>query len=106
MISYKNLKGNSNVKCYNISENYIDIEFYNTPLVYRYSNVVPGRQVLNELKRLAIQGHGLNSYINKYVKENYETLKIDEYEIDINGISFSTKEGLINLSEIIKNIIG
>lgn len=72
MISYKNLNGNSNVKCYNISENYIDIEFYNTPLVYRYSNVVPGSQFLNELKRLAIQGYGLNSYINKYVKKNYE----------------------------------
>lgn len=72
MISYKNLNGNSNVKCYNISENYIDIEFYNTPLVYRYSNGVPGRQVLNELKRLAIQGYGLNSYINRYVKKNYE----------------------------------
>lgn len=43
--------------------------------------------------------------LEEYVKENYETLKIDEYEIDINGISFSTKEGLINLSEIIKNII-
>lgn len=72
MISYKNLNGNSNVKCYNISENYIDIEFYNTPLVYRYSNVVPGRKVLNELKRLAIQGYGLNSFINRYVKKNYE----------------------------------
>ena len=71
MISYKNLNGNSNVKCYNISENYIDIEFYNTPLVYRYSNIVPGRQVLNELKRLAIQGYGLNSYINRYVNKNY-----------------------------------
>ena len=42
MISYKNFNGTSNVKYYNISENYIDIEFYNTPLVYRYSHVVPG----------------------------------------------------------------
>lgn len=72
MISYKNFNGNSNVKCYNISENYIDIEFYNTPSVYRYSNVVPGIQVLNELKRLANQGYGLNSYINRCVKKNYE----------------------------------
>lgn len=72
MISYKNLHGNSNVKCYNISENYIDIEFYNTPLVYRYSNVIPGIHVLNEIKRLAIQGYGLNSFINRYVKKNYE----------------------------------
>ena len=72
MVSYKNLNGNSNVKCYNISENYIDIEFYNTPLVYRYSDVAPGIQVLNELKKLANQGYGLNSFINKYVKTNYE----------------------------------
>ena len=55
MISYKNLNSNSNVKCYSINENYIDIEFYNTPLVYRYTNVVPESQILSELKRLAIQ---------------------------------------------------
>lgn len=72
MINYLNLHGDSNVKCYEIHDNYIDIIFYNTPLIYRYSNKIPGSLVLKELKRLALQGYGLNEYINRYVKKNYE----------------------------------
>lgn len=72
MTNYLNLHGDSNVKCYEIHNNYIDIVFYNTPSIYRYSNVIPGQLVLNELKKLALQGYGLNGYINRYVKKNYE----------------------------------
>lgn len=72
MVNYLNLHGDSNVKCYEIHDNYIDIIFYNTPLIYRYSNLKPGVLVLNELKRLATQGYGLNGYISRYVKKNYE----------------------------------
>ena len=72
MTNYLNLHGDSNVKCYEIHDNYIDIVFHNTSLIYRYSNRIPGSFALNELKRLALQGHGLNEYINRYVKKNYE----------------------------------
>lgn len=72
MTNYLNLHGDSNVKCYEIHDNYIDIVFHNTQLIYRYSNIIPGSYVLGELKRLALQGYGLNGYINRYVKKNYE----------------------------------
>ena len=52
MINYLNLHGDSNVKCYEIHDNYIDIVFHNTPLIYRYSNIIPGSLALKELKRL------------------------------------------------------
>ena len=72
MVEYLNLHGDSNVKCYEIHKDYIDVIFYNTPLIYRYSNVSPGITVVNELKRLAIQGYGLNGYIKRYVRQSYE----------------------------------
>ena len=34
--------------------------------------MIPGSLVLKELKRLAIQGYGLNGFINRHVKKNYE----------------------------------
>lgn len=43
--------------------------------------------------------------LSEFIKDNIESLKIDDFEIDINGISFSTKEGLIKLSENIKTIL-
>ena len=72
MTNYLNLHGDSNVKCYEIHDNYIDIIFYKTPSIYRYSNKISGSYVVKELKRLALQGYGLNEYINRYVKKNYE----------------------------------
>ena len=43
--------------------------------------------------------------LNEFIKDNIESLKIDDYEIDVNGMFFSTKEGLIKLSELIKTIL-
>lgn len=42
---------------------------------------------------------------SEFLKENIESLKIDDFEIDINGTSFSTKEGLLSFSETIKTIL-
>lgn len=72
MENYLNLHGNSNVKFYEIHDDYIDIVFHNTPFKYRYSNKVPGPDMLENLKKLARQGHGLNGYISSCVKFNYE----------------------------------
>ena len=72
MVKYLNLHGDSNVKCYEIHNEYIDVIFNNTPYVYRYSNIKPGANDLNNLKKLAVQGYGLNEYINRNVRKNYE----------------------------------
>ena len=72
MVKYLNLHSDSNVKCYEIHNEYIDVVFHNTPYIYRYSNINPGAGAVENLKKLAIQGYGLNEYINRYVKKNYE----------------------------------
>lgn len=70
--AYKNLNNNSSVKEYNISGEIIAIRFKNSASwggvvsdLYIYSGQSCGNEAMQELKRLAIQGYGLNSYIKK-----------------------------------------
>lgn len=72
MQMYKNLGGDSNIKCYEIGNDYIDVIFYGTAKTYRYSYASAGRQKVEQMKRLAQQGEGLNSYIIKNARLLYE----------------------------------
>lgn len=71
MQRYKNLGGNSNVAGYSISDNYIDVQFRDGK-IYRYSYQSAGMVKVEEMKRLALQGFGLNSYIMRKAKMDYE----------------------------------
>ena len=57
---------------YKIGDTCIEVEFADTESVYRYSYESAGRENVEEMKRLAAQGHGLNSFINRRVKYLYE----------------------------------
>ena len=70
--NYRNIGGNSNVNSYAIGDTYIDVLFYGTPRVYRYSYKSAGVENVENMKVLAEQGYGLNSFINRYVKYKYE----------------------------------
>ena len=59
---YKNLGGNSNIRAYSIGEDFIDVQF-NGGALYRYSYLSAGREKVEQMKRLAIQGVGLNSFL-------------------------------------------
>ena len=72
MQPYFDINGNSNVLCYDIGTNYIDVQFRGTPKEYRYSYSSAGANNVETMKSLARQGHGLNSYINKNVRYLYE----------------------------------
>lgn len=72
MIKYLNLGHNSNVDSYVIGQNYIDVKFYNSNKVYRYSYISAGQTNVEFMKNLAIAGRGLNSFINKHAKYLYE----------------------------------
>ncbi|WP_199669333.1 hypothetical protein [Coprococcus sp. AF16-5] len=50
----------------------MDVLFYGTPRVYRYSYKSAGVENVENMKVLAEQGYGLNSFINRYVKYKYE----------------------------------
>lgn len=71
MQTYKNLGGNSGVRLYEIGTDYIDIIFSGS-LVYRYSYKSPGKTEVEHMKKLALQGQGLNSYISRCIRSNYE----------------------------------
>ena len=72
MQQYKNLGGDSGVLAYEISDDYIKVEFGDNSL-YLYTYNSAGNQNIEEMKRLAIIGQGLNSFINKNVREKYES---------------------------------
>ncbi len=72
MKSYRNLNGNSNVVSYVISEDSIHVVFKSgKQRNYLYNNSRPGRSVVDQMKRLAEQGYGLNSYISTTVKTKF-----------------------------------
>ncbi|MDO8269123.1 MAG: hypothetical protein Q7T54_00440 [Candidatus Levybacteria bacterium] len=75
MVNYKNLSGKSNVKSYMIGDDYIDVKFnseskngYNH---YKYTYNSAGRENVEIMKSLALNGKGLNEFINTNVKKSY-----------------------------------
>jgi hypothetical protein len=71
MIRYRNSGRNSGVHAYEIGDDYIKVQFKDWK-IYLYSFNSAGKHHIEQMKALAIRGRGLNSYINKNVKNDYE----------------------------------
>lgn len=71
MQQYKNLGGDSNISAFLIGKDYIEVKF-NGGAIYRYSYKSAGIDKVEEMKRRAVQGYGLNSYIMRYARKDYE----------------------------------
>lgn len=73
MERYKNSGGNSGVSAYEIGSDYILVLFKGNSKPYRYSYTGgAGSHHVENLKRLARSGSGLNAYIIKHVKDKYD----------------------------------
>ena len=72
MIPYKDVDGDSNVEAYEIYPTAIAVKFNGPDKIYVYSYSSAGMSNVEQMKRLAQSGDGLNSYINTYCKYNYE----------------------------------
>ena len=72
MERYQNSGGESGVSAYEISAYFIDVKFSGTVRKYRYSYQKAGQNHVETMKKLAKSGSGLNSYINRYVKNLYD----------------------------------
>lgn len=70
MERYKNLSGESGVAAYEIGDDYIRVEFKDGA-TYLYNNAVTGAHNIEEMKKLANNGKGLNSYISRHVRKKY-----------------------------------
>ncbi len=65
MPAYLNLHGDSGISSYEIGRDFIKVTFKQGKfLTYSYTYAKPGAIHVEEMKRLAIQGYGLNEYIN------------------------------------------
>lgn len=71
MVRYRNSSGSSGVLAYEIGDEFIKVQFHDRK-TYLYSYRSAGSHNIEQMKVLAVRGRGLNSYINKYVKNNYE----------------------------------
>lgn len=71
MTIYKNINGDSNVLAYEIGNDYIDVQFKGTAKTYKYSYQSTGKANVETMKKLAKNGDGLNSFINRNVKYLY-----------------------------------
>lgn len=72
MERYRNSGGDSGVSSYGIGSDYIIVKFTGTFRTYRYSYRKAGQNHVENMKRLAKSGSGLNSYINRYTKKLYD----------------------------------
>ncbi len=70
MEHYKNLGGDSGVSAFEIGDDSIKVQFSDSS-VYLYTNQSAGAQNIEQMKVLARQGEGLNSFINKRVRKAY-----------------------------------
>jgi hypothetical protein len=72
MTPYLNLNGDSNVVSYEITATSIHVLFASgTFRNYLYDYSRPGKMMVDRMKALAAQGHGLNSYITSTVRRSY-----------------------------------
>jgi hypothetical protein len=70
MERYKNIDGDSGVTGYETGPDHIRVQFSDGS-VYFYTYASAGSNNIEEMKRLAITGNGLNAFINKNVRKLY-----------------------------------
>lgn len=76
MQKYSNDDHETGVVAFQIEDREIKILFPadkdGQPFVYTYSYAKPGKRHVEEMKKLAVKGSDLATYINKYIREKYE----------------------------------
>lgn len=70
MQRYEDKTGNSGIAAFEIADVSILIEFKDGGL-FRYDNDSTGRAQVEKMKKLARAGSGLNTFINKHVRNRY-----------------------------------
>lgn len=72
MERYTNASGDSGVAAYEIGSDYIRVQFSGKSRIYSYSYRKAGNAHVENMKQLARNGSGLNSYINRHTKYLYD----------------------------------
>ncbi len=74
MEKYLNKNGDSGVTHYEIGEDFIEVRFKGKSTVYIYTHALNGKSHIDHMKKLALKGLGLSSYIAEHpsVKDHYK----------------------------------
>ncbi len=72
IIKYLNKSGKSGVKAYEILPSAIRVQFIKSGKWYSYSYTSAGMAHVEQMKKLALSGFGLNSYIQRWVRPMYD----------------------------------
>lgn len=72
MKPYRNLNGNSGVTAYEIAPHTVAVQFAGGD-IYVYSYASAGSAHVEELKRRAIAGRGLATFISQHLRHAYES---------------------------------
>jgi len=67
---YRDIDNDSGVARYEIGPDYIRVQFKDGS-VYLYTYTSAGSSYIEEMKRLAAAGDGLNAFINRNVRKRY-----------------------------------
>ena len=70
MKAYDNLGGNSGVVAYDYDSEVIKVQF-DDGWIYEYEASTIGAADFQQMISLADSGHGLNSYINRYIRKRF-----------------------------------
>lgn len=70
MTRYQNLNGRSAIEAFEIWDKSIVIK-YKRNGKYLYNYEMPGKEHVEEMKRLAIAGRGLSTYITQNVRKSF-----------------------------------
>jgi len=60
------------VRSFEIQEDAIDVEF-TSGWIYHFTYQKPGQPRVERMKQLAESGHGLSTFINKHVRNRFES---------------------------------
>ncbi|MBV9215009.1 MAG: hypothetical protein JO053_02445 [Acidobacteria bacterium] len=71
MTPYIDISGRSGVDSFEIRDRAIFVRFKRNPKIYVYDYEVPGREYVEEMKRLAKRGRDLATYISRVIKGRY-----------------------------------
>ena len=74
MRPYLNLSGQSGVQGYDLGSDFIDVRFHDRDKPYRYSFRGVGQVNVERMKKLAMAGRGLSTFISQHpeVKNGYD----------------------------------
>ena len=71
MPAYKDVDGDSGIVWFDTGPDWIDLEWERGKFIYRYSYASAGATHVEQMKRLAAKGNGLNTYLNKHAAQKY-----------------------------------